>query len=168
SGELTEARAIANVRQIRADMREARVLGPGIASLTDAYSRSSERVQAALLPIKKFIVEKLAAFMEKLAAWLEKYGPEIAGILEATMQGWQIFGDFALLKWGQLLEDLAKLPERVAQAMKDAQKLDDNTPLQWLRQLSDEAQQMMQGVIRDPNVGALRPDHFNLPAFQFP
>lgn len=70
SGDLSVAFARSEVRQTRSDIREAQELGPDIARMVEAQSQMSEGFQELLLPIKKFLVEYLAATMEVIVEFL--------------------------------------------------------------------------------------------------
>jgi RuvA, C-terminal domain len=56
SGELTGANALADVRSMMADIREANALGPDLAKLTEAQSELSNDVRDMLLPIKQAVI----------------------------------------------------------------------------------------------------------------
>lgn len=61
------AEARADVRALRADIREANELGQGMGRLVDAQSRIDTTIRDLLLPIKKFVLEVLAVRLEIIA-----------------------------------------------------------------------------------------------------
>jgi hypothetical protein len=61
SGPLSQAGAMADVRSIMADIREANELGPDIARLTDEQSKLWTDLRADFEPVKKIIIEYLVA-----------------------------------------------------------------------------------------------------------
>jgi hypothetical protein len=64
SGNIAGAEARAEVAQIQADLREARELGPDLERLIDAETELRTVTRDALLPIKRFLLETLAARLE--------------------------------------------------------------------------------------------------------
>lgn len=72
SGALTEAEIKSDMRSMMGDVREANTLGPDLARLMDAQSRASDELRELLLPIKKWIVEKLADIMSGIADGFEE------------------------------------------------------------------------------------------------
>ncbi len=88
SGPIQSARAIANVRQIIADMKEANVLGQDLSRIVNAQSEISTSFQDVIMPIKEWLANELAGFLENISAVLQTYGPlmkevasELAGYL---------------------------------------------------------------------------------------
>lgn len=82
SGAISSARAMANVRQIQGDIREAGQLGDSIARLTDAQSRFNDDIRRLLEPIRRVVAEILASLMEKLANILDEVTPEVTASME--------------------------------------------------------------------------------------
>jgi hypothetical protein len=78
SPELAMSGARAEMRSMMADMREAQELGPGISRMQDAQSELMTMLRDTLLPLKKWIVETLAAMMEALVK-LARDGYIVAG-----------------------------------------------------------------------------------------
>ena len=69
-GDLAQATAIADVRRLQADIREAQELGPAIARLTDAQSRADAELRELLLPIKEAIIQEMIPILELIASAL--------------------------------------------------------------------------------------------------
>ncbi len=69
SPQLATANAMAEVRSLLGDIREADRLGPEMARLVDAESRLSNDLREMLLPVKEFIIRNLADFV----AWLRDF-----------------------------------------------------------------------------------------------
>jgi hypothetical protein len=66
SGELSQAGAMAEVRTLLDDLREADRLGPDLARLTEAQSELGHEFRELVLPIKEWLLEHLAAALETL------------------------------------------------------------------------------------------------------
>jgi hypothetical protein len=123
SGPISAAEAMANVRNIKADIREARELGPGMARMVDAQSRIEQDVREILLPIKKFVVEVLAERLELLAdaARVILRSPELAqAILKESLEALALL---ASAKGTEAIKKIDELPEKLAKIL---QRQDDN------------------------------------------
>lgn len=66
SGAAASSYAVGDVRQLLADIKEGQTLGPDFARLNDATTELSIMLRDMLLPIKQWVVEKLANIMETL------------------------------------------------------------------------------------------------------
>ncbi len=66
-GRLAATSAMADVRSMRADMREANRLGGGMSSIMDSSSRYENSIRELMLPIKEKIVNVIAPVMERIA-----------------------------------------------------------------------------------------------------
>lgn len=87
SSPLATAGAMADVRTLLMDIKEAQTTGPELAKLTTAESEMNVALRDALLPIKKVLAEILTPIMSKIAFALEKYGhygEDIAKFLEGA------------------------------------------------------------------------------------
>lgn len=115
-GSLATSTAMADVRSLFADIKEAQTLGPEMSRLIDAQSEFSEQLRDALLPIKEFLVEKLANT-------LETYGPMVLqqikvaiALLEAMLRvmGDLTHGDFmaAFFDVAKAVGDIRRSTER--------------------------------------------------------
>ena len=66
SGQLAGATAIADVRKMMSDMREADVLGPKLAELVELQSRMEAALNEGLLPVKAFLLDEAITFMKNV------------------------------------------------------------------------------------------------------
>lgn len=71
NGSLASATATADVRSLRADIREANAIGPDVARLIDAQSRADTAFRSLIEPAKQAIAKFLAGGFEKIADRLE-------------------------------------------------------------------------------------------------
>lgn len=72
-GGLAGATAMADVRSLMSDLREAEVLGPKMAELIEQQSRMESALREGLLPIKEFILDEVLGFMTNIgqfAVWI--------------------------------------------------------------------------------------------------
>jgi hypothetical protein len=67
SASLSQANAMADVRSLMSDVKEAHELGDGMARLTDSQSRIWNELRELVLPIKKVLVEIMASLLERIA-----------------------------------------------------------------------------------------------------
>ena len=144
SGELLQAGVTADIRELMADIKEASVLGPDMARLTDAQSRAWNEVREILLPIKKIIVENLADWMERVAKTLEDNRAGALAGFETSRLMLDVLSKFAGNDFGggiQAILDLRKNIEKAIDEILRKQKADED-PIE--RQLADLAAQ--QGV----------------------
>lgn len=127
SGSISGARASANVRGILADIREANALGDSTASLTDAQSRLMTEIRDILLPIKRWVAEKLAGIMEQIADGIEDVGPQLTAMMELWTGVVDILIDFANADFGKMMEDgnntLARIHQALAKEREPADQL---------------------------------------------
>lgn len=79
SGDITNARATAQVRSLMADIREANAIGKGLADITDAQNRMEVAFRDLMLPIKEWIVTKLAIVIEYIAKKVEEISAYFVG-----------------------------------------------------------------------------------------
>lgn len=127
SGPIARAGAVADIRSLRADLKEADQLGPALARLTDVQSRVDTELRDMLLPIKEFVVRGLATGLEQgLAAWefvkpiLARMGQNIFDILDTLEK---------LVEGGALGDAMADL----AKAIRKGHELDEQ-----LRQIQQQ------------------------------
>lgn len=137
-------RARAEIREIRADIREADQLGPGLARLTDAQSRLAGEFRELLLPIKKFVVEVLAGFLETIADAVIGVRVVVAA-QDATLKGLRdAVAVFFERGAAEAAKVLAELPRRIGEAVEAARKKDepDVSFLGEIDALARQAEQM--------------------------
>lgn len=156
SAELSVAGAQADVRKLMGDIKESQELGPSLAQLTDGQSRLDNTLREILLPIKKWVMEKLAGIMDRLADYADRTHKAIVGMLE-LMRGLQeamkAYTDGGLISGVKNAgKVLAELPERIAKAMAkvDEEKFE---PMPW-EVFFDKLQ------AAQPGVGPLAPGGF--------
>lgn len=117
SGAVAGARATAAVRGILGDVREAQVLGADTARLTDAQSRFYEEFREIMLPIKRFLLERLAVVMDNLATFLEFVGPLLTAIQEANVGLLTIAGQLGTGQFVAALETSSVTLKRILAAV---------------------------------------------------
>lgn len=179
SATVAVARGQADIRGLLGEFREADELGPGIARMTDAQSRLSDDLREMLLPIKKFVVEKLANLLERLVDWAEKvkveeWGTKIVVTLEALGEAISqaLDGNF-----GAAIAILNGIDKRIADEIdRQRKKADQNEqmPLDAFIGMLDRINPMQAvgpNVAFDPRVvapiaGIGRPDVFDPKALQ--
>jgi hypothetical protein len=89
NGELAAAGAKARNAEVLADVEESRRLGPALARLTDAQSRSELAFREALAPFKEILVDLLASVTEVAADFIGVVKPGvkfIADLLKAIIE----------------------------------------------------------------------------------
>lgn len=82
SAAITSAQASAQVRDIFGDMREADVLGGGIARLTEAQSKTTDALRELLSPVKKIALEGVTIPQELLAELFGREQQQLRGRVE--------------------------------------------------------------------------------------
>ena len=124
SGAISGANAKADVRNIMADLKEANEMGESYAQMIDAQSRLDNTVRELLMPIKKFLVEVLAARLEVMADALNVL-VNLPSILEAIAKdtGMAIV-DAARLHFTDALDDLKKLGKDIRDILKKKEEAD--------------------------------------------
>jgi hypothetical protein len=123
SPQLAGANARADIREFRSDVREAQVLGPGTARLTDAESQLNTSFREIMLPIKAAITDEIVElletaneFLEPVADLMKEYGPEIKELIKAGIE--------PAIEGVKILLEIAKFLGFVAESEKKKQ---DNT-----------------------------------------
>jgi hypothetical protein len=121
---ISQELAVARVRDIQGDIREAQQLGPGMARVISAQSKMESDLREMLLPIKRFLIETLASFLEAVSKVIDW----IADGVIATSEGVATLGAIvrdAFSDWGKLEEDIMGLPDRIAKAQEARKKRRD-------------------------------------------
>ncbi len=120
SPELAVANALADVRTLIADMHEADVLGPELARLTTAQTDLQMEFRSMLLPIKEWLVEKLADIMEMIVSGVQDangYLNQLIAIGETIKDLLNdIFGSGHIADIPELLR---RLPDRMTNAWEE-------------------------------------------------
>ena len=73
SGGMAASYAVGDVAQMMADIKEAQTLDPSLSRMNDAQNELSLMLRDLLLPIKKFVAEKLANIMDGIVIWLKNF-----------------------------------------------------------------------------------------------
>lgn len=87
SSDLAQANAMAGVRTLQSDIKEAQATGPATASLTESFSVIENTFREMLLPIKKIVVEVLAGMAKRIADAVEVLSGIATPILELLSSG---------------------------------------------------------------------------------
>ena len=149
SGELAMAGARAEIKSMMADIREAQVLGPGMAQVTDIWTDIQMELREFLLPLKKFLIEEFAQFLEWLKNFFEENRGELIAMRETLIGLLKAFIDFLLLKWPTAAKDVAEIPKRIKQALEEsaqAQRMVDNPIFQQFMEFAGNAHLPQCGV----------------------
>lgn len=117
SVDLAQASATANVRSMASDMREADVLGPGIAELTDAQSRLWNEMREFFLPLKDAIVKVLIPFANGAANLMEGANAVNRAIYETLQIIAQVMKDVLEGNLAQAVKHIAETTERIRTAL---------------------------------------------------
>jgi len=160
SGELAAAGARAEIKSMMADIREAQVLGPGMAQVTDIWTDIQMELREFLLPLKKFLIETFAQFLEWIKDMFEKHQTELIIARESLTALLRAMIDFITLKWPSAAKDLADLPGNIRRAMEDANKaakVVDNPIFQEFMQLAVNPKLPQFGVPADGAAAAFGP-----------
>jgi hypothetical protein len=117
SPHIAAATANASVRNINQDLREAEQLGPAMAKLVEAQSKTDQQLNEIFLPIKKVMVEIVAGVMEYISTVLKE-------INVAIQQGFEVLANIpslleALLPWGP---DMGPILTRITNALDQIRK----------------------------------------------
>lgn len=121
SGKLSEAEAITDVRTTMADIREAQELEDPVARMTLSANEIWLEIRDLLLPIKRVVAGMLANRLETIERALDVglkpllIMVEVLGTLVAEMD------NLTHGRVGKIGDEIAKLPERIAKALKDDQ-----------------------------------------------
>lgn len=149
SPELAMSGARAEITSMYADMREAQELGPGIARMQDAQTELVTMLRDALLPLKKWVVENLAALLETLIQWA-KDGYIAAGDIKDILLALPVLiHDKFMLLSNQTAATLADLENKRRDRRKDVGAAPKPDPF------DDAMAEMLKGIIAR---GGVMPD----------
>jgi len=154
SAELSAAGALADVRSTLADIHEAQELGPELARMTDAQSRLSDELRELLLPVKKFLVENLAAAMEILVEMARSIRVGVAESKESLAILIELLNDiFGSGKMADVPDLILRIDGRLKRAAEDALNRDMHADaLGILEQISQGLD--LPGAPKNPAAGA--------------
>jgi len=107
SGQLTGAEVRGEIREMKADIREARALEDGLTRMSDSTSRLQSEMRELLLPIKNFVVNELAWRLQAIAevvsvirGWRDAHEILMKSYTQAIIEAIQLHFD----KAGEILE----------------------------------------------------------------
>ncbi len=154
---LSQANAMAEVRGLLEDLKEAQTLSEPLSRLTEAQSQASAELRELLLPIKEWIIEKLADIMEFIvtvlrdakATWdimrevlvgimavlADAFGPSAAGYQMKNIPG-DIAGTYDAIK---------KILRKLEESDEDKEKIT------WDMQINQLLNQLP--AVRPPGIG---------------
>jgi hypothetical protein len=116
SPEISQARSMAEIRQMQGDIREAQALGPSIARLTEIQSEASDALREILLPIKQILIDEIAGILKEITEYLRENGPTIAAVLVEILGTLQILLERITFQGDRADEHEKTLPDRAARA----------------------------------------------------
>jgi hypothetical protein len=128
SPEISQARSMAEIRQMQGDIREAQALGPSIARLTEIQSEASDSLRDILLPIKQILIEDLAELLKGIHDYLKENGPFIAATLVSIYENIKIAIESLTFHWDLANENQKNLPKKVMDAYVAAKKAMERPP----------------------------------------
>lgn len=151
SGPLAVAGAMADVRDLLADIKEAQELGPDLARLVDAQSRASTELREILLPMKRMIVEDLANTLRAITAILSENKSEFGTFAKGTYSATREFlwGVAALLSNGQATHTRLGL---ILKELQTRNKEEGQKEFVWEKTLNDNLNRLYQGTISGKGV----------------
>lgn len=133
SGQIAMSVAMAEVRQIQADIREAQILGSRYSDITDSWSRFQVSIQEFMIPIKKVLLDIATPLME----WLNKLLDTGTGITSQILNYADTFARF----WGNAIifdwkaaQDALEEGKKAAMAIANRHKDKADLELEWLKQ----------------------------------
>ena len=136
NGQLAQANAMADVRSLMGDIREANTVGPEMARLTEAQSKIWDDLRRVLDPIKKVIAEVLANFLEWLEPWVRNELPKIMIQIAESLVG--VTAAFNRFTNFQFTKETLKVVEAL-KAIEDAlrKQADPINPLDVFSKMAD-------------------------------
>lgn len=139
---LATSYAMSGVKELLGDIREADVLGPGLAKMNDAQANISNTLREILLPIKRIIVDLLGGVLQRLDSFLQNHQNDIVEAVFKAEELAKFVVQTLTLQASDAIKTLHDMPENVRK------KLDE-----W------EKQKNAEGIILDNFMEALE----NLP-----
>lgn len=91
SGATASAGARAEVNQMKADMREAQVLGDRMAKMIEKQDQADRTMRELLLPVKEFMLDKLLQFMNNVIDFMKsvlKFFGEGGALIPGPVKDW--------------------------------------------------------------------------------
>jgi len=144
---LAGAGAMADVRSMMGDIREAEALGPALARMTEAQSKADDNLRKLLEPMKKFMIEKGAILLEKVSNIVGSL-LEIKLILTSLSE--VIIGVALAISSGKLLKIGNTIKRVVAEFKKAWRELKDEKEfgsLPWDKFLDDMRKNAVQPIM---------------------
>ncbi len=161
---LAGSNAMADVKSLLADIREAGELGPGLARLTDAQADLGVAFREIMLPIKKFVVERLAEIMERLADWTGRIADSMDEIMERFKLANYLLYDLVTLSPLEALKDIRESSDAIRKIQEGAEerrkRKDAETTIGMFDKMMDD---LMNAAMGSP----LRPDNAPTPQTSF-
>ncbi len=126
SGALSTANAMADVRGLMADIREAQDTGTDLARLTDSQSKATDDLKKILEPIKEALIVRFANLMEIVVRVLEASGEKLVAMETLIIKSVDLIAKILLDIWkregDQLAKDVREGPGAIIEAAKEAVK----------------------------------------------
>jgi len=141
SPDIIRAQVGANIKNLQADMREARELGPGMGRMITAENDITIEIRDILLPIRKFVVGALAGSLEGILDYIRYLktvlAPEVFGFFV------EVIDLLNKIKPGaDIAQDIKKTLQRIAQELRDM-KDPKKDPTIWDMVEKNEGMRMM-------------------------
>jgi len=144
---LAGAGAMADVRSMMGDIREADALGPALARMTEAQSKADDNLRKLLEPMKKFLIEKGAIILEKVTnvagslleikLILTSISDIIIGVMEDIVSG----------KWGNVQYTVRSIINEFKKAWRELRGEEELGSLPWDKFLDDMRKNAVQPIM---------------------
>jgi hypothetical protein len=131
SGAITAAQVQAQARTRRADIEEARDLGPDLARFIEAQNSASLELRQAIEPLKRFIIDTLADFWEWATDFMRNARGDIAAVSKAIELIGQAIVEAIQLHVGRSTEILGSIPKEMQKAFEEATKKNQASKVPW-------------------------------------
>lgn len=122
SAKLSMADAMSDIREMMSDIREAREVESGTAQLTDSWGELKSMLREILLPMKRFLVEFLAALVTDIAQGIKAMLPVLKAIVEAVVTAGELTLDAVAFQWGKMADTFERGTKRVIDALTKTEK----------------------------------------------
>lgn len=116
---LAMSSARADIKSFFADVKEAQTLGPGMARVQDASTDIWVEIRNLLLPIKEFLIDKLATLLEFIRDVLQGTRDGVIAMEIVITDGFQAILDLVSGERTKALEIIADIPDHIARKIKE-------------------------------------------------
>ena len=147
NADLAGAGAMADVRSMMGDIREAEALGPALARMTEAQSKADDNLRKLLEPMKKFLIEKGAIILEKvvnIAGSLLEIKLILSSLNKIIVQVGQ---DIASGQWENIQNTIRRIVDEFKKAWRELRGEEELGSLPWDKFLDDMRKNAVQPIM---------------------